>query len=194
MDDDAKNTNPGNPADAGQGNQDQQADKKTFTQEELDRIIQERLAREREKYKDYADLKKAAEELKKLKESQMSEAEKLQAKIAEYERRLLEKEREAAEARVETLKMKVLDEMGLPKAWAGRIFGTTEDEIRKDADELKKLLGAAGKPLGAGTNPPAKSDVNPWKKETFNLTMQAKILRENPALAARLKAEAGAGG
>lgn len=47
--------------------------------------------------------------------------------------------------------------------------------------------------VGSGTNPPGAggSEINPWRKETFNLTQQAKILRENPALAARLKAEAG---
>lgn len=32
---------------------------------------------------------------------------------------------------------------------------------------------------------------NPWKKESFNLTLQGKILRENPTLANRLKQEAG---
>lgn len=126
---------------------------KTFTQAELDVIIADRLKREKEKYKDYAELKKLAEEYQKVKESQMSETEKLQAKLAEYERQLLEKEREAAEARLESLKLKVLDEMGLPKAWASRIFGTTEEEIKQDAEELKKLLGTPGKPVGGGTNP-----------------------------------------
>ncbi len=187
-----------NPVDAGQGtdNQQQTADNtqqtKTFTQEELERILAERLKREREKYKDYDELKKAAEELQKIKESQMSEQEKLQAKLAEYERQLLEKEREAAEARLEATKLRILDEMGLPKSWANRIFGTTEEEIRQDAEELKRLLGTAGKTVGSGTNPPADMGiVNPWKKETFNLTMQAKILKENPALAKKLMAEAG---
>lgn len=126
---------------------------KTFTQAELEAVLADRLRREREKYKDYADLKKMAEEYKKLKESQMSETEKLQAKLAEYERQLLEKEREIAEARMESLKLKVLDEMGLPKSWASRIFGTTEEEIKQDAEELKKLLGVQGKPVGSGTNP-----------------------------------------
>jgi len=179
------------PDDAGKEPKDGVADKKTFT-EEVNRIVQERLAREREKYKDYADLKKAADELKKLKESQMSETEKLQTRISELERAVLEKEREAAEARIEATKLRVLEQVGLPKDWADRIYGTTEEEIRKDAEQLKKLLGGSGKPVGGGTNPPpADSGVNPWKKETFNLTMQAKIVRENPALAAKLKQEAG---
>ena len=147
------------PGDGGQNATEQP--EKTFTQAELDAIIAERLKREREKYKDYADLKKAAEEYQKLKEAQMSETEKLQAKLAEYERMLLEKEREAAEARLESLKLRVLDEMGLPKAWAARIFGTTEEEIRQDAEELKKLLGAAGRAVGSGTNPPGGANVVP---------------------------------
>jgi hypothetical protein len=178
--------------DGDQGKQDNKPPDKTFTQAELDAIIADRLQREREKTKDYADLKKAAEEYQKLKEAQMSEQEKLQAKLADFEKKLLEKEREAAEAKTETLKLKILDEFGLPKSWAGRIFGTTEAEIRSDADELKKLLGTAGKPVGSGTNPPggAGGEVNPWKRETFNLTKQAQILRDNPALAQRLMAEA----
>lgn len=32
--------------------------------------------------------------------------------------------------------------------------------------------------------------VNPWKKETFNLTLQGKIYQEDPALAKRLQEEA----
>lgn len=35
-----------------------------------------------------------------------------------------------------------------------------------------------------------KSVANPWKKESLNLTLQGRILKENPALAARLKEEA----
>lgn len=88
----------------------------------------------------------------------MTEQEKLQAKLAEYERQLLEKEREAAEARLEATKLRILDEMGLPKSWASRIFGTTEEEIRQDAEELKKLLGI-NKTIGTGTNPSGGGNV-----------------------------------
>jgi len=144
-----------NPADAGQEQQEQQADtSKTFTQEDIERIIAERLKREREKYKDYAELKKAAEELQKLKEAQMTEQEKLQAKLQEYERMLQEKEREAKEAQIQATKVKVLTELGLPLDLAGRIFGEDEDTIRQDAEALKKLLGISQqKQIGGGTNP-----------------------------------------
>ena len=55
---------------------------KTFTQEELDAVIADRLKREREKTKDYADLKKKAEEYDKWQASQMTEQEKLQKELA----------------------------------------------------------------------------------------------------------------
>jgi len=32
---------------------------------------------------------------------------------------------------------------------------------------------------------------NPWKKESFNLSQQGRLIKENPALAAQMKAEAG---
>lgn len=53
--------------------------------------------------------------------------------------------------------------------------------------------GSGSGQVGGGTNPPGAGggEANPWKPETFNLTNQAKILQENPALAARLKQEAG---
>lgn len=67
-----------------------------------------------------------------------------------------------------------------------------DDQLKAIQQSDPYLFGEPGK-VGSGTNPPGAggAEVNPWKKETFNLTQQAKVLRENPALAARLKAEAG---
>lgn len=65
---------------------------KTFTQEELDKIVADRIARERkkyEKYADYDDLKKRAEEYEKVLEerrlSEMSEKERLEEIAKKYE-------------------------------------------------------------------------------------------------------------
>lgn len=49
---------------------------KTFTQADIDRIVADRLARERGKYADYDDLKSKAAEFDKLAEQQKTEAEK----------------------------------------------------------------------------------------------------------------------
>jgi len=70
---------------------------RTFTQAELDQIIQERIGRERQKYADYEDLKKAAVKLKELETSQMSEAERLRAKLSELERSQADWQRERQE-------------------------------------------------------------------------------------------------
>lgn len=67
-------------------------------------------------------------------------------------------------------------------------------------EQLKALQESDGYLFGE--EPPAKgggdfsggnpgNQPNPWKKDTFNLTQQGKILRENPALAEKLMREAG---
>ena len=68
---------------------------KTFTQAELEALLAERLRRERQKYADYAELKRAAEELQALKDAQKSEAEKLARLEQEYQ---AERERRRAVA------------------------------------------------------------------------------------------------
>jgi hypothetical protein len=69
-----------------------------FTQADLDRIVKERLAREKEKYADYNDLKKAAAELDKIKEAQLTEQEKLQKEL-DQERQARQQAEERAQRR-----------------------------------------------------------------------------------------------
>jgi len=167
---------------------------KTFTQADLDRIVGERLAREREKYADYDQLKAASEDLRKLKEAQMSELDKAKAAAAELEAKLKAKDAEIAAFKLEQLRTRLVTEAGLPVALADRVKGTDEATIKADIEELKKLVKPAGAgPVGSGTNPAGAPEKNPWAKDTLNLTEQARILRENPALAAQLKQQAGVG-
>lgn len=76
------------------------------------------------------------------------------------------------------------------------------EEIKDAANVLKPvqekypdMFGVAklgGDPPKDGKTPiPNEYKVNPWKKETLNLTLQGKILKEKPELAAKLRAEAG---
>lgn len=55
---------------------------------------------------------------------------------------------------------------------------------------LKNLSSGGG--AGTGGQGGQKQVVNPFKKETFNLTEQARLLRENPDLYKQMKAAAGA--
>lgn len=81
------NTDSGTSQDAGNANQGAQSTNTeptpsgTLTQAQVDAIVKDRLAREREKYKGFDDLKKKAEEFERLQASQMSEAERLKAEL-----------------------------------------------------------------------------------------------------------------
>lgn len=58
---------------------------KTFTQEELDAIVTDRLGRERKKYEGFDDIKKKAARLDELERAQQSEVEKREQRIKELE-------------------------------------------------------------------------------------------------------------
>ncbi len=103
-------------------------------------------------------------------------------------------------AKVETMEdgsrtIKVLDTDGsdMVDAKTGKPVTISQlMEIMK-TDEKYAHLFAGGKP-GAGSGTvlhDGKRIDNPWKAETFNLTLQGQITQNNPALAAQLKAEAG---
>jgi hypothetical protein len=76
---------------------------------------------------------------------------------------------------------------------------------KKTRKELKEVLHAFSvtdegraycRVTSSGGGAPGSSstrtkNVNPWAKDTFNLTEQGRIFKENPALAAQFKAEAG---
>jgi len=101
-------------------------------------------------------------------------------------------ERALAKAKARNPKaVKALLDMEVVKLDGEQVLGL-EEQLKKLKESDAYLFGETGK-VGSGTNPPGagNAEVNPWKKETFNLTNQAKILQENPSLAARLKQEAG---
>lgn len=58
---------------------------RTFTQAEMDQVIKDRLERERAKYADHAELKKAADRLKEIEDAQKTELEKLQERLTQFE-------------------------------------------------------------------------------------------------------------
>lgn len=124
------------------------------TQEELNNIIGYRLKQNEEKvregFKGYkspdevADLQKNFEaELTKLKTA--SEAEK-----AGLEDQLKQVQGQVAEAKLESLRMTIASEMGIPAGLAKRITGTDEESIRADASELAKYTtSTTSTPLAA---------------------------------------------
>ncbi len=67
-----------------------------------------------------------------------------------------------------------------------------EEQVKALKESDAYLFGAdlKGRTPHADNTPPPHQD-NPWKKETFNLTKQGKLLKEDPELAKRLKQAAG---
>lgn len=127
----------GTPPAATQGAQQPPAmPERTFTQADLDRIVGERLARERQQYADYDDLKTRAAKLDEIEQAQRSETEKLTAERDGLKSRVPELE-------TENLRLKVAVKKGLvgDRAWiADRLRGTDETELAADADELLAKL------------------------------------------------------
>lgn len=101
------------------------------SQEDFDKAIQARIARERAKFADYEQVKAEAAELAKIRESQKSEAEKAQERLEAAERRAAELELKATRAEVAAAK-------GVP---AGLLTGSTQDELEASADALIAFRG-----------------------------------------------------
>ncbi|MEG1798639.1 MAG: DUF4355 domain-containing protein [Synergistaceae bacterium] len=132
---------------------------KTFTQAELDAIVSDRLKREKDKYSDYDELKKSKTELDELKKSQMSEVEKLKAENEALQKKAAEKEAALKVQELKELKSKLCAAAGLKAELADRLSGEDETSIKKDIEELKKLIPSA--PAGGGGTPPASDTKTP---------------------------------
>lgn len=131
---------------------------KTFTQEDVDKIVQDRLGREQKKYADYDELKKAKEKLDELEKSQMTEQEKLKAELDKAKKEAEDAAVKAAALELERTKEKICREAGLPEGFADRLKGATDEEIKADAESLKKLVpaksegGKGAPPVGGATD------------------------------------------
>jgi len=64
------------------------------------------------------------------------------------------------------------------------------DAITTFANEKPHLLKAQGRPGSGHTPASGRSTKNPFSKEHFNLTEQARLMKENPELAKKLKSQA----
>ena len=117
------------------------------TQEELNRIIEERLNRERNKYADYEQLKKDSADLKELQgkkyDDQIND---LNGKLQKAQNDLSSMQTRAETAERSLLRSKIAREKNLPAELADRLEGDDEDALRADADALSKLFTPAAPP------------------------------------------------
>lgn len=131
---------PNNPAPTPGANDPPADPPKTFTQAEMDAIIGERLDRERKKYADYSDLKKAAEKLAEIEKGQMTELERMKAELAERDKLLQERDQELTGLKLERIKRDKLAEAKIDPVWADSVTGSTEDEITASVARISQRL------------------------------------------------------
>lgn len=103
----------------------QPSDDKMLSQADVDRIVKERLARERQKYADYDDLKAKAEAA----DSSKTDLEKLTEQIES-----LKAENESNKTKA--LRSEIASAKGVP---AALLTGSTQDELEAQADALLKF-------------------------------------------------------
>ena len=126
---------------------------KTFTQAELDRIISERIARERKNLPDEADLKA----FKEWKKSQQTEAE----RTAEREKKYAEIEAKAETIRRENLALKAgvnIDDVDYVLFKVGKLDGEFDANLKDFLTENKKYTEPATETVAGTKHTAGKGD------------------------------------
>jgi len=150
-DDDGDDSDDGDDEGDGEGDGD-----KTYTQADLDRILQRRLAREKKKLDKLEEYEKSHRELQELKKKQMSEAEKKQAEIDDL-KKSVEAGQAALKARQEQLQERIIRQTVRSEAATmgfidpddaylmADLSGVSIDEDTDEVDGVEKALKALAK-------------------------------------------------
>ncbi|MEU4709505.1 hypothetical protein AB0G00_24075 [Nocardia salmonicida] len=137
------------------------------SQEVLNHIIAERLGRERAKYVDYDDVKKKADAFDALEAEKLSEVEKANQRAQAAE---LERDRLA----VETLRLTVSAEKGIP---AALLTGNTREELEKSADTLVSWRGQTPASPDKGVKPNPQQGTPPGNKPSARALGEAEAAK-----------------
>lgn len=111
-------------------------DQKTFTQDELNAIVNDRLGREKAKYSDYEDLKAKADKFDQLEEANKTELQKItdKATALENELKALKKANEIQKVRAEVAKAQ-----NVP---ADLLTADTKEECEAQAKQILSFVSA----------------------------------------------------
>lgn len=150
------------------------------TQEELDAIIGERIAKAKrkaaEEYADYDEIKKRLGEY----ESQIATlSEQLKTKdeaISGHDAEIADLNAKVQSYATAAAKTKIAHEFGLPYEFATRITGDTEEAMREDAKALSKFVSQPSAPLG-GVEPTASGNEDPLQAGLRSMAHQ--LIKEN---------------
>ena len=145
------------------------------TQEQLDKIIGERIARAEKKaeeaaakqYADYDDLKKKVSDY----EAQITNYGKQLTDAQEALKTVDDLKAQIKAHETASVKTRIAHEVGLPYELANRLSGETEEEIRKDAETLTQYTTKHVAPLASTEKPIEGNDLDAaYKKALEKLT------------------------
>lgn len=130
---------------------------KTFTQADVDRIVADRLKRDREKYADYDVLKEKAAKLDEIDEKSKSELQKATEKASALQAELdgLKKA-----AQIRAIREKVASATGVPASF---LTGETEDDCTEQAKALGEWKNPSAYP---NVRDAGEANVSQGKKST----------------------------
>lgn len=158
MADETTTVNDGQPETATDGESQNSGESRTFTQADLDRIVAERLSKEKQRGEAAAQRarqeaeRKAAEEQGKWKE------------LAEQYKTEAEAERQRAQAAsMAVLRRDVAARLNMPAVLADRIVGETPEEMEADAKQLLAGLPKGASPTANAGNGARQSGVTSGK-------------------------------
>lgn len=176
------------------------------SQEELDKLIAGRVAKERKnlqkQFDDQLDDKITAALEREKDLSKLSKEDRERKEFSDKEKKLADKEKKFALMEQRYQAIDELQERNLPKSFADLLVHEDAEQTLNNIKSFEEAFNAAVEEQVEsqvadalkGKGPKRKGAtgnmVNPFAKETFNLTEQGKLLKENPELYKTLKAQA----
>lgn len=130
------------------------------TQEALDQIIKDRLAREREKYADYDKLKSENESYESKLNALQTTIDESNAKIKTHDDTVADLNKKIAGYETASLRTRIAIQNGLPLDLADRLVGDDEESIKADAERLAGFVSKKQQ-----TPPPLKSTESAPKED-----------------------------
>ena len=154
-----QNTNMGN---------DPQTGEKTFTQDDVNRIVQSRIVEVKNKYADYDDLKAKATKFDEMEEAEKTELQKATEKADALQAQL---DQITKSNKVRDLRMKVSKETGVPY---DLLSGDDEESCKRQAEAILKFANPNGYPKVKDSGEPShvsgkktRDLFKDWMNENF---------------------------
>lgn len=136
------------------------------TQEQLDAVIGERIAKARQKaleeFSDYDQIKSQLSALS----SQMAEKDNL---INENKDTIASLQSKVQEYESHSVKRRIALEVGISESLADRLVGDDEEAMRKDAESLKAIFGQSQVVPPLGSTEPQNDTDEPYRKMVLGL-------------------------